>query len=146
MGTAYATRAQLYVHGAPSKAFGAIPTADQDAALEAASRVLDTYFRGRYPVLPLTSWDSSVIENVSKIAAYELLSGARGFNPAAGADSNILERYNQAIAWGVRVQKQQAHPDVQPLATQSNNYDQPRVISSSVSNLSTGSTSRNRGW
>lgn len=142
----YASLAQLYVHGAPQRAFGSISDADKEAALEAASETIDTYFRGRFP-LPLVTWDHSVVENTCKIAAYELISGARGYNPAAGADTSLLDRYNQAISWCVKVQKQQAHPNVTAsVADTTPRHTQPMVMSSSVVNLATGQTAKNRGW
>lgn len=140
----YATLDDLYTHGAPEKAFGQLTDDQKLAALEAASEYLDSYFRGRYS-LPLAVWDISVTSNTCKIAAYNLLS-ARGYNPAAGSDINILERYNQAVAWAEKVQKQQAHPNVTPAQIDVPRTQQPVVITSSVVNLATGRTSRTRGW
>lgn len=142
--SSYATVAQLYIYGAPEKSFGQLSTEQKEGAITAASDVVDTYFRGRYQ-LPLVTWDISVTENTCRIAAYNLLS-IRGYNPASGADVNILSRYEQAIEWLNKVQRQQAHPNVTPSFADSPTYHQPMVISSSVVNLATGSTARNRGW
>lgn len=140
----YATLTDLYIHGAPEKAFGQLTDSQKESALEAASEVIDTYFRGRYS-LPLAVWDVSVTQNTCKIAAYNLLS-ARGYNPAAGSDINILERYNQAISWCEKVQKQQAHPNVTPAQIDVPRTVQPVVITSSIVNVATGRSARNRGW
>lgn len=140
----YATVAELYVYGAPEKAFGQLSTPTKEAALAAASNDVDTYLRGRYS-LPLSAWDSSITEATCRIAAYNLLS-VRGYNPASGSDVNIQDRYNAAIAWLRLVQKQQAHPNVTPAQIDTPNWNQPTVISSSVVNLATGAKGTNRGW
>lgn len=142
--SSYATLADLYVYGAPQKAFGQLSDPTKDAALEAASNDVDTYLRGRFS-LPLIAWDSSITEATCRIASYNLLS-VRGYNPASGADVNILDRYNQTMVWLNKVQKQQAHPNVTPQPNNTPDWNQPTVISSSVVNLATGATSRNRGW
>jgi phage gp36-like protein len=94
---AYATAADFASLGLPTKATASVSAGDIDAALEAASRVVDSYIGSRYD-LPLITYDKSVTMAVCKIAAFELLS-RRGF--AAGAtDATTLElRYNQALQW-----------------------------------------------
>lgn len=140
----YATVADLYVYGAPEKAFGQLSTLAKDAALDSASNDVDSYIRGRYS-MPLIEWDTSITEATCRIAAYNLLN-VRGYNPAAGADINIKDRYDQSIAWLRLVQKQQAHPNVVPQPDNSPAWNQPFVITGSVVNLSTGAKSRIRGW
>ncbi len=140
----YATIADLYIYGAPQKAFGQLTTDQLTGGLESASNILDTYFRGRYS-LPLVVWDVSVKEATCRIAAYNLLS-VRGYNPASGSDVNIKDRYDEAIAWAVRVEKQQAHPNVTPQQHETPDYNQPMVVSTSVVNVGTGAISKNRGW
>lgn len=142
--TAYASTADLYVYGAPEKAFGQLTSGQKDGALESASRDVDTYLRGRFS-LPLLAWDTSITEATCRVAAYNLLS-VRGYNPASGSDVNIKDRYDQSISWLVKVQKQQAHPNVTPQPNNTPDYNQPTVLSSSVVNLATGATRSNRGW
>ena len=141
---AYGTLADLYKYGAPERALGGIPDATKEAELETASQIVDSYFRGRYS-LPLASWDAATTEATCKIAAYNLLA-TRGYNPAAGADPNIRDRWVDAIEWLRRVQKQQAHPNVVSLSPNEPSATQPMVLSSSVVNVATGATASRRGW
>lgn len=142
--TIYASVSDLYVYGAPEKAFGQLTLAMKEAALASASSVVDSFYRARF-ALPLVTWDLPTTEATCRIAAFNLLN-IRGYNPAAGSDENILERYKQALAWLEKVQKQQAHPDVVPQPSQLQTYHQPFVQSSSVVNLATGATGANRRW
>lgn len=129
---AYATRAQLASIGVKGAAIATIPTADQDAALDAASALADGYLRSRYDV-PRTTVGMDLTSAVCKIAAYDLLV-VRGFNPQAGADVNIRMRYDDAIKWLEAVAKGLVHlVDAAPL--ESSDFDQPRVV-----------TSTRRGW
>lgn len=139
----YGTIADLYTHGAPERTFGQLTTDQKNAALVAASAEVDTYLRARYD-LPLVSWDTSITQATCRIAAYNLLA-VRGVNPANGSDDSAFVRYNASIEWLVKVQKQQAHPEVSS-ATSTGTKDQPVVISSSVVDLWTGRTGKNRGW
>lgn len=142
--TAYATVDELYVYGAPEKAFGQLTPGQKTGAIESASRDVDTYLRGRYS-LPLTEWDTSITEATCRIAAYNLFS-VRGYNPASGSDVNIKDRYDQAMTWLNKVQKQQAHPNVTPQPNNTPDWNQPVVISNSVINLASGATANKRGW
>lgn len=146
--TTYATLTDLTLYGIAATALGdpttgPVPTAVRQAALDAASKVVDSFYRGRYP-LPLLAWDIETTQATCKIAAWELLN-IRGYNPASGADVNIRDRYQDAMGWLNRVQRQAAHPNVTPSAAQVQ-YTQPMVITSSVVDLATGATARNRGW
>ena len=107
---AYATRTHLGQFGIRAAALTGIPTGDQDAALEAASDHADSYLRSRF-TLPLSVWQDDLRRAVCNIAAYDLLS-ARGFNPDAGADSNVRQRYEDAIRWLERVSTGQVTPEV----------------------------------
>lgn len=107
---AYATRTQLGQFGIRAAALAGIPTGDQDAALEAASDLADSYLRSRF-TLPLTVWQDDLRRAVCSIAAYDLLS-SRGYNPDAGADTNVRQRYEDAIRWLERVAAGQVTPDV----------------------------------
>lgn len=143
----YAEISDLLAYGLPSTALGTLTTTQQTKALEQASRKLDSFFAARYgqDAVPLLVWDTTVTEAVAKIAAYDLLV-VRGYNPASSADVNIRIRHDDAMRWAEKVQKQQAHPTVTPAVQTLPTYQQAYVISSSVTNLSSGGTNRNRGW
>jgi phage gp36-like protein len=140
---AYCTDGELTTYGAPATAFGTISLAIRDGAREAASRIVDSFLRGRY-ALPLIAWGTEITETTARIAAYNLLN-VRGYNPAAGADTNIRDRYIGAILWLKDVQRRAAHPDVTP-ATADAQHQSPRVLSSSVVGLGSGRVAANRGW
>lgn len=93
---AYATRADLTRLGIRAGALSGVSSDDQDAALEAASDLADSYLRSRY-VLPLTGYGDDLKRAVCAIAAWDLLS-TRGYNPQ-GSDEAIQTRQEQAIAW-----------------------------------------------
>lgn len=141
---AYGSLTDLYTFGAPQQAFGALTDAQKLAALDAASRKIDSYLRGRYQ-LPLVAWGTEITECMAKIAAYDLIC-VRGFNPAAGADANLRIRYEDATAFLGAVQRQAAHPDVTPAASPSAAYSIPLVISSSAVAAGSGARGTNRGW
>lgn len=142
--SAYASLAQLYTYGAPEKSFGQLTDDQKNNELEASSRYVDTFLRGRYS-LPLIAWGVEITEATCKVAAYNLMN-VRGYNPASGADANLQLRYQETVNWLRLIQKQQAHPDVTPQPDNTPNYNQPTVISSSVVDLATGATATNRGW
>lgn len=147
MGTQYASAADLVTYGLPATALGILTLAQQNGALEQASRKLDALFAGRFgqPGVPFLAWDTTVTEACAKVAAFDLLC-LRGFNPASAADVNIKDRHDEAMKWAEKVMKQQAHPNVTPAIAPLPTYAQPTVISSSVADLNTGASSLNRGW
>ena len=104
-----------------------------NSCLVAASAMMDSYFGGRY-ALPLTAWDQSVTMNCCSIAAWLVLSKARGFNPANPADLTVRQSYEDAIAWCNGVQRQAIHPTVTQ-SVSATNYDLPIVTTSPL-----------RGW
>lgn len=109
--TAYATVADLgKAGGIAIAALAALSSDVKEAAILAASNEVDGYLRSRWR-LPLSSWDASITAATVKLAVYDLLSN-RGFNPGAGADVQIRLRYDDAIAWLVRVSKGELHPVV----------------------------------
>ena len=131
MTQALANLADLYRLGISSDVLAQSPrtgdTATQSAALDSASEYALGKIGGRYK-RPLVSWSDDLKQAVCKIAAYELLC-IRGFNPAAGADVNILERRNQADGWLTSVARQEISPDIVGAANQSPAFDNPRIIS-----------------
>lgn len=139
----YASRTDLTAYGIPANALGGLTTAQQDAALDAASKRVDSYLRGRYG-LPLIAWGVEITQATCVIAAYQLMH-TRGYNPASGADVNIENRYHETIAWLEQVQRQAAHPDVTPQPA-APTYNRPTVISSSAIATGSSRTGKNRGW
>ena len=75
----YAQISDLPLYGLPATALQspALTPAVLNAALQAASAEMDSYFSGRYQ-LPLLTWDTSVTEVCCKITAYHLRDGTRG--------------------------------------------------------------------
>lgn len=104
------------------------PTQQTDACI-AASAVMDDHFAGRYP-LPLLTWPQSVIMYCAWIAQYLLISGARGYNPAAGADVAVRMKYEDAITWCRGVQRQEIHPAVTFNQPNPPTYQLPQVYTS----------------
>lgn len=141
----YAQIADFFRFGVPSTARGALTDDQINAALQSASSTMDAHFRGRY-ALPLIAWGIEVTKYCCWLSAFELLSGTRGYNPASGADVNIVDRYREAMAWLNGVQRQAIHPDVTPQTTQTPTYNQPTIITSSVTLLDSGVTATTRGW
>lgn len=107
-GTQYAVRTDLANLGLIGGVLASILPAVQDAALAAAASVADSYLQGRY-VLPLSSWGQDLVAAVCAIAAYNLMA-SKGYNPAAGADPNIRQRYLDAIEWLRGVAKETETP------------------------------------
>lgn len=143
---AYATSTDLTNVGLPLAALATLTPQQITSALQGASDFADTFFRARYGAasVPFVAWDTSVTEAVAKIAALRLLR-IRGYSPSSTADQQFQLSHDDALDWLNKVQRQQAHPlvtlaqaAVAPLA--------PLLISSSVVNVATGGTSRNRGW
>lgn len=95
--TAYATRTDLARMGIAAAALSSVATETQDAALEAASRVADSYLRSRYE-LPLTGYGDDLKRAVCSVAAWDLLS-TRGYDPGRGGDEAVRMRADAAISW-----------------------------------------------
>ena len=144
--SSYAQIADLTTYGLPATALQSpnLPVQVQQAALDDASAIADSYLRGRYS-LPLLAWGTDLTQAVCRIAAYNLLS-VRGYNPAAAADVNIRDRYTDAIDWLNKVQRQAVHPNVTPQPSQTPQYNQPFVTSFSVISTATGQKAPQRGW
>lgn len=106
----YATPADLVTVGINPDALAAFGPNEQLAALLNASRRVDSYLRSHF-TLPLTKAGADVMEATVAIAVYWLLS-ARGYNPEAGSDVSIRDRYLDAIRWLEKVAAGQVSPDV----------------------------------
>ena len=77
-----------------------VPTATQDQHLLNASRVADSYIGSRY-VLPLTGWGDDLRAAVCALAEYTI-GGSKAF-AADGGKTALRQRYDDAIAWLVKV-------------------------------------------
>jgi phage gp36-like protein len=95
--TAYATRAELYALGVSSTALTAVATADQDIALEAASRAVDSYLRVRHSTPLGSPYPYEIRRATCLIASWDLMV-TRGFSPQ-GMDEAVRVRYEDAIGW-----------------------------------------------
>lgn len=121
----YAQISDIAIHGLPLQALGTLTAQQQQGALDAGAAIMDGYFRGRY-TLPFTTFGIDLIMYNVWITQW-LLMNLRGYAPQAGADKNIENRYNAAIAWLEKVRDQKIHPNVVSATTLQN--DQPIVNS-----------------
>lgn len=102
---AYCDTAALYIFGIRADALVDVPSADQEEALEAASETVDGYLRtaGYGVPIPTASLTRDIKRAVCRIAAWDLLSEARGFAPSSSSDVNsdlaVRTNYEDAIAW-----------------------------------------------
>lgn len=94
---AYATTTDLARFGLPSGALTGVSSTTQEAALDAASALADSYLRSRYTV-PLTSYGVDLTQQVCALAAETLLT-TRGFDPSRANGDAIVLRADNARAW-----------------------------------------------
>lgn len=145
---AYCAPADLVLVGWSANTQGQLNVAQITQACQNASDYADGFFRARYGVgsCPLLAWDSSITLAVAKVAVWYLIC-IRGFNPNANADQNFRTQYDDAEKFFNNVQRQQAHPLVTPAGSSANEgAQQPRLISTSVVDVSSGRRASNRGW
>jgi phage gp36-like protein len=135
LGSQYCTPTDVGNFATNSIALSSIPPTQQNACCIAASELLDSHFRGRYP-LPLLTWGTDVTMNAAYIAAYLMYSGSRGAVPMKGSDLMVKANYDAAIKWAEGVQRQTIHPDVTTTPFQGSDYQFPQVQS----------PNRPRGW
>lgn len=110
MATVYATRTDLSQLGLNASTLTQVDTATQDAALTAASALADSYLNAVF-TLPLLSYGKDITRAVAQIAAFDLLV-TRGYNPDAGSDKVVKDRYDAAIAWLESIAEGEAIPTV----------------------------------
>jgi phage gp36-like protein len=92
-----ATEAEFNALGLPAVALDGFSGDVQDH-LDAASAKVDSHIRGRY-LLPLVApYPPEIVEAECVLAAYSLLS-IRGFDPEAGANQNVVQRYKDTMKW-----------------------------------------------
>lgn len=128
--TAYATRAELYALGIGSDALTGVSTDTQDTALEAGSRMVDSYARRRNGTpFPASAVPYELRRATCIIAAWDLLT-TRGFSPqTANGDDAVKERYDNTIAWLKDVARGVAHLDDTADATPSEQEAAPLIYS-----------------
>lgn len=129
----YADIADLAQLGLKKLATAGITDADLNAALVAASETADSYMRSQHR-LPLVAWGADLRRHVAMLAAWDILSAQRGFNPAAPGNDIFLARYEQALGWFKDVSRGIVSPNVTD-STPAKRDGAPRV-----------STAQRRGW
>jgi phage gp36-like protein len=129
--TAYATQTDLTDGINPGALVGVTGT-QMDKAIDDASREIDSYLRAQY-TLPLLTVGADVRRKTVDIAVYYLMVG-RGYNPEAGGDPGIKQRYDNAVAWLRLVSKGEVNPDITDStagSAEGTHGSRPTVISSS---------------
>ncbi|WP_003047195.1 DUF1320 domain-containing protein [Thermus aquaticus] len=127
----YATQSDLFRLGLPEGALRGVSPSTIEDALEAASRLADSYLRARYD-LPLASWGRGLTRAVALIAAYDLMS-RRGYDPTRPGQENLRMRYEDAIRWLEGVAAGKVDPGVEDAT--------PEVSSSAIQ-----AVTRERRW
>jgi len=96
---AYASRTQLAQLGLAAAALASVSDDDQDAALEAASGLADSYLQRAGITVPMSSpYPGALVLHVCKLAGWIVLS-ARGFDPSDPSDKSVRAGYEDAVAW-----------------------------------------------
>jgi len=129
----YATIDDLAQLGLRKLATAGLTDADLNAALVAASETADSYMRSQFR-LPLVSWGADLRRHVAMLAAWDILSAQRGFNPDSPGNDIWLARYEQALSWFKDVSRGIVSPNVVD-STPAKRDGAPRV-----------NTSPRRGW
>jgi phage gp36-like protein len=107
--TQYAVPADLDSGINPTALIGVANQAKLDA-IDQSSRLIDSFLRAQF-TLPLTQVGGDVKRAAINIAIYYVMVG-RGYNPDAGADPGIRQRYDDEIAWLKMVSAGKAIPDI----------------------------------
>jgi phage gp36-like protein len=87
-----------------------IVDSDLQAAIGAASDVVDSYLRSRFK-LPLTAWGSDIRRLCAKIAVYDLMM-VRGFNSSRAGDEQIQRQYDDAVQALRDISNEKSTPNV----------------------------------
>jgi phage gp36-like protein len=95
--TPYAVVADLVLYGAPAGAFLNTSAPQQQAAIDAANQMADSYLGQKF-TLPITSWGKDLTKQVVAIATYDAIV-VRGSNPEAPGNANLQARWEAAIQW-----------------------------------------------
>lgn len=126
--SSYATVTDLTTYGINPVAVANIDAVTLQNQCNAASGIADGYLAGRYNMPLLTPYSPALVMYVTWIAAFLTMS-VRGYNPDAGADALILDKYEKAVAWLEGVQRQRIHdPAIIQSAIAPPAYQLPQVL------------------
>ncbi len=132
--TTYGSIDGLYLQGIRAEALTSFTAAQKGAALEGASRMIDSFMTGF--TLPFTAVGTDMDRAANVIAAYDLMS-SRGLNPE-GTDQNLRLRYEDVMKWLAMVAAGTVVPVVTDSTPETNEqFARPGVISSSSRGYST---------
>lgn len=125
----------------PAATLNLATSQQQQQACDDATSTADGFMAGRF-AMPLLAWGGELRRYTAYIAVYELMSGAIGFAPQAGADAVIARRYAEAVGgtidgvryegWFPRIQRQALVPvDITPSVPVGSDpvHDMPQVSS-----------------
>lgn len=120
MATQYADVTDLTNLGCPEAALSSISTDRRNAALQAASGIVDSYVGTRFK-LPLTAYGDELKQAVCSIAAWRLLS-VRGLAPGNASAETLRDNHDDAMRWLRDVAAGKAVP-AWPANADVNNFD-----------------------
>jgi hypothetical protein len=144
---------ELVTFGLPATALGAVTSAQQTGALQAATDFAYARMSARFPATPSqpwTSWDTAVLRNVCKLAAKYVME-VRGWNPSNEGDKSIVASGDAAEAWFKDVETQNAHPAIVSSMAPNAQGQTANPIVLSMGSVDTRGARRtdaqpNRGW
>lgn len=114
----YATLADMTNYGFPPSSFGQLTQPQVQAQLDAASNWATSKMAARYSMPLLPPFDTSIVQAVVQIAAYQCMV-LRGFDPQNPGDTAARDLWIAAREFFDAVERQHAHPLVNesPLPT-----------------------------
>lgn len=104
----YASQSDLTTLGIPAAALSGISGPEQDAALQAASAIIDSYLASRFD-LPLASVGLDIKSCCAQLAAWSLMK-RRGFNAGSTDAETLRMSYEDQVKWLTNVAKGLATP------------------------------------
>ena len=102
----YATTSDLASVGIPAQALSGVSAGDQDAALVAASRLIDSFISS-HVTTPMTTYGQDITQACVDLAAYRLMV-KRGYNPDASQAFRL--GYEDALRWLDSISRGRALP------------------------------------
>lgn len=106
----YAVLDDLSIYGLNASVLSLLTPIQQQAALDAASDLIDGYLNSKFK-LPLVTFGKSLTQKVCEIASWNLLS-IRGFDPEDPADAEVKKRYDVALQWLQDIKNGEITPNV----------------------------------
>ena len=111
------TRTELAALGLRAEALASIPTADQDAEIDASSATARRYLRERYPGIGIIT-DPAYKSAVARIVTQRLLS-TRGYAPSQNHNDEVVQiNHDTSMRWLRDVANGVAHLDVPEVVSQ----------------------------